>query len=121
MSPAPTSAPKLEVTSGETEISVDELNTIYQADKLAAHAALTDKVIKVTGLVDKVFVRDHLDIRYIVLKGTKKAGVWSVRCTFGKESVSALKRLSEGQGISVRGKYDGYGRNIIIKDCVLLS
>jgi len=102
-------------------MSVEELNSVYQADRLAAHAKLTGKILKVTGLVDKVFVRDHLEIRYIVLKGTAKPALWSVRCTFGRESVSALNRLTEGQTVMARGKYDGYGNNIIMKDCVLVS
>ena len=105
-------------TSDGILISVDELNTIFQADKVAAHAGLTEKALKITGLVDKVFVRDHIDIRYIILTGTKK-GVWSVRCTFGKESLSQLNRLNNGQTVTVHGKYDGYGKNILVKDCVL--
>jgi exonuclease VII large subunit len=46
--------------------------------------------------------------------------VWSIRCTFGQESSSKLTRLNEGQEVVVRGKYDGYGKNIIFKDCVLV-
>jgi exonuclease VII large subunit len=70
--------------------------------------------------VEKVFVREHLEIRYIVLTGTQKRMVWSIRCTFDKESSSKLTRLNEGQEVVVRGKYDGYGKNIIFKDCVLV-
>ena len=112
--------PKLEAASGEIKISVDELNSAYQADKLVANARLKDKVIRVTGLVDKIFVRDHLDIRYIVLTGAGRSTVWNIRCTFGKESVSLLSRLAEGQAATVQGKYDGYGNNIIMKECVLV-
>jgi ribosomal protein L37E len=112
---------KLEAPSGEIQVSVDELNSVYQANKQSANTKLTGKVLTVTGVVDKVFVRDHLDIRYIVLKGTERASVWSVRCTFGKESVSVLSRLSDRQPVAVRGKYDGYGKNIILKDCALVS
>ena len=71
--------------------------------------------------MDKVFVRDHLEIRYVILTGAGKSGVWNVRCMFGKESTSGLRRLDEGQTVSVRGKYDGYSKNIIMKDCVLVS
>ncbi len=112
---------KLESAAGGVAISVNDLNSLYQADKLTTHTKLTDKVIKVTGAVGKVFVRDHLDIRYIVLAGDKKAGPWSVRCSFDKESISQLNQLSKGQVVTVQGKYDGYGKNIILKDCVLVS
>ena len=111
---------KLEAASGEIQVSVDELNSVYQADKLAANARLKDKILRVTGLVDKIFVREHLDIRYIVLTGAKKATIWNVRCTFGKEMRTLLSRLAEGQAVAVRGKYDGYGNNIIMKDCALV-
>jgi len=119
--PTPALESKLEAPSGEIKLSVDELNLVYRADKLAANEKLTDKILTVTGVVDKIFVRDHLDIRYIVLTDAKKAAQWNVRCTFGVESISELSRLSEGQTVRVRGKYDGYGKNIILKDCVLVG
>jgi hypothetical protein len=31
-----------------------------------------------------------------------------------------MNRLSEGQTVKVQGTYDGYGKNIIIKDCNLI-
>jgi ribosomal protein L37E len=119
--PTPALEAKLEAASGEIELSVEELNSVYQANRLAANARLTDKILTVTGVVDKVFVRDHLDIRYVVLTNLKKKAQWNVRCTFGAESISELSRLSEGQTVRVQGKYDGYGKNIILKDCVLVG
>ena len=67
-----------------------------------------------------MFVRDHLDIRYIVLKGVDKSVIWSLRCTFSKESAPQLTRLNPGEVVMVRGKYDGYGKNIIMKECALV-
>jgi len=29
--------------------------------------------------------------------------------------------LNEGQMVTVRGKYDGYSKNIMLKECVLVS
>jgi hypothetical protein len=46
--------------------------------------------------------------------------MWSLRCTFDKDESSKLNRLSEGQAVAVRCKYDSYSKNIIFKDCVLL-
>ena len=70
--------------------------------------------------MDKVFVRDHLDIRYVILTGGDKVN-WKVRCNFGKDSVPGLTKLSAGQPVVVEGLYDGYGKNIIMKECVLRS
>jgi hypothetical protein len=66
-----------------------------------------------------VFIRDHIDVRYVVLTGARKKVVWPVRCTFNKESISQMSRLAVGQEVTLLGKYDSYGKNIIFKDCVL--
>ncbi|OGO45328.1 MAG: hypothetical protein A2Z05_00035 [Chloroflexi bacterium RBG_16_60_22] len=103
------------------EVTVDQLDAIYKANKVIAHEKFMGKTLLVEGTVAKVFVREHLEIRYIVLTGASGKVVWTVRCTFGKESVNQLNRLNEGQMVTVRGKYDGFSKNIILKDCVLVS
>jgi hypothetical protein len=118
--PVPAPAPALPVKR-EGSISVDELNDMYKADKQAAHNANKGKTLTVTGVLDKIFVREHLEIRYIVLGGTGNSNTWSVRASFKKENASGLTRLPEKQPVTVRGTYDGYGRNILLKDCVLLD
>jgi hypothetical protein len=70
--------------------------------------------------VNKVFIRDHIDVRYLVLTGARRV-IWSARCSFEKESVGPMSRLSEGQAVALRAKYDGYGKNIIFKNCELLA
>jgi len=82
---------------------------------------LTDKSLVIRGIVGKVFIRDHIDVRYIILNGRQKRLLWSVRCGFGSQSLPQLSRLNEGQAVAVRGKYDGYSKNIILKDCVLVN
>jgi hypothetical protein len=118
--PEPELPPELEITASGADTTVDVLNHYYQTDKAATHARLKDQTIKVSGLLEKVFIRDHLDIRYLVLTGEKKSGPWSVRCSFGKENVSQMNRLSKGDMVKIQGTYDGYGKNIILKDCVLV-
>jgi len=77
------------------------------------------KQMVVRGRVEKVFIRDHLDVRYIILTAVQKKVLWSVRCSFTKENIPEFSRLSEGQTVTVRGVYDGYSKNIILNDCVL--
>jgi hypothetical protein len=119
--PVPLPSMKLEEIRDGMEISVAQLDELYRAAKAQAHTNFTGKTIIVRGLVDKVFVREHLDIRYIVLTGDQKKVLWPVRCTFGREGSSQLTRLSEGQAVTVQGKYEGYGNNIILKECRLIS
>ena len=120
--PAPKPVPKLvpEPTTGAIAVTVDELNSAFNADKAAANAKLMNKILKVTGTVDKIFVKEHLDIQYIMLTSSGNRENWSVRCTFGREYGPHLTRLSPGQMETVQGKYAGYGRNIILKDCALV-
>ncbi len=118
--PEPVSELEPEPTSGIIAVTVDELNSSFNTDKAAANAKLMDKILKVTGSVDKVFVRDHLDIQYILLASAKAQGTRNIRCTFGREHSSQLTRLAAGETVTVQGKYDGYERNIILKDCSLV-
>jgi len=120
--PEPKPVPELEPepTTGAIAVTANELNSAFQADKAAANAKLTDKILKVTGTVDKIIVKDNLDIQYILLTSAEKQATWNIRCTFGREHGPQLTRLTEGQTVTVQGKYDGYERNIIMKDCVLV-
>lgn len=118
---AEAAAAKLEAGSGEVRISVDELNAVYQSDSKGANTRLRDRTLTITGRVEKVFVREHLDIRYVMLTGNGRPVVWKVRCVFTKEGASRLNQLAEGERVAVRGKYDGYSKNIIFKDCVLVG
>jgi hypothetical protein len=81
---------------------------------------MKDKTLVVKGIVNKVFIRDHIDVRYLILTGARKV-IWSARCSFEKESVADMSRLSEGQAVALRGKYEGYGKNIIFKECTLVA
>jgi hypothetical protein len=119
--PSPVVAPKLETLTDSASITVDQLDALFRENKVAAHASLADKTINIRGVVEKVFIRDHIEVRYIVLRGSQRKLLWPVRCTFGKEVVSDMYRLKEGQEATIRGKYDGYGKNIIFKECVLVS
>ena len=111
--------PDLNTVADGSLLTVDQLDGLYKADRLAAHARLANKTILVKGFVEKVFIRDHIDVRYIMLTGVNKKVVWPVRCTFDKENMSRMERLVEGQEVTMRGKYDSYSKNIIFKDCVL--
>lgn len=117
--PADAPAPSLENIGNGTKLTVDQLNELFAGDRKAAGAALQGKSIIVRGQVSKVFVRDHIDVRYIILESLTKKGSWSVRCVFDKSAVPQLIRLNEGNEVTVRGYYDGFSKNVILKDCEL--
>lgn len=118
--PANVPAPPLESIRNGTELTVDQLNELFSGDSRSTGNALQGKAIVVRGQVAKVFVRDHIDVRYIILEGIAKKGSWSVRCVFDKSAVPQLIRLDEGRQVAVRGLYDGFSKNVILKDCQLV-
>ena len=119
--PEVTAVSELEpVANGVIEVSVEELNSAYQSDRVVADAKFASQVLRVSGVVHKAVVRDHLEIRYVILTGAERKGAWSVRCTFDKGHSSEVKRLIPGQAVAVQGTYDGYERHILMRDCVLV-
>jgi hypothetical protein len=101
------------------EITADQLDALFRTDKSAVHSKLSGKTIIIRGIVEKVFIREHLEIRYIMVTGSSKKLTWSIRCQFNKEDSQKAARLNEGQEVRLRAKYDSYSKNIIFKDCVL--
>ncbi len=120
--PEPEPAPELkpEPTSGLIEATVEQLSAAYDADKAAADAKLIGKTLKVTGVMDKVFVKDYLNIYYVLLAGTGKSDARKIRCTFDSKRGAQLRQVTEGGAATVQGEYAGYERNIILKSCVLV-
>jgi len=110
-----------ESASGAIVITVAQLNSMYNADRAAANAKLANKILKITGVVEKVVVREHLGIQYMLLANSGSQRQWNVRCTFDEKHGSALKKLTSGEMATVQGEYAGYERNIILKNCVLTN
>jgi hypothetical protein len=113
------SSVKMEDIKEGLEISTDDLDALFKADKSGTNNRMTGKTIVLKGVVEKVFIREHLDIRYIMLTGKRKLS-WSDRCTFNPDDAAKANRLNEGDEVMVRAKYDGYGKNIIFKDCQII-
>jgi hypothetical protein len=113
--------PSLESIVEGTLLYVDQLDALYRTDRGGIHTRLTGKMISVKGIVEKVVIRDHLDVRYLLLKGAGKTNTWNVRCSFEREHNSEMGRLSEGQSVTVKGFYDGASKNILFKNCALLG
>jgi hypothetical protein len=114
------SIPGLNTIQNGIQLSVDQVDALFRADSIAANEAFKEKTIIIKGIVNKVFIRDHLDIRYMVLTGARRVA-WSARCQFDKEASGPIGRLTEGQAVALKGKYEGYGKNIIFKECVLVA
>lgn len=117
--PIKVSVPGLDDIKDGIELTVDQLNELFRQDRSGVNTRLKEKVVVVKGVISKVFIRDHIDVRYLVLEGKAK-GTWSARCSFNKENVAEMSRLNEGDEVALRGKYDSYSKNILFKDCTIV-
>ncbi len=118
--PPPMPRRELDLTSDVIEATVEELNSAVQGDMAAADAQLRNKTLKVTGVIEKVVVKEIFDTQYVMLASPNRSDPWNVRCTFAKKDGPMLSGLPEGQTATIQGEYDGYQKNIILKDCVLV-
>jgi len=109
-----------EPTPVAMELNVEELFSAYEADGVAADAKFANKLLKVTGVVAMIDVKEMLDTHYIRLTGAERNLLQSVRCLFDKKHAEVLNRLTIGQTVTVQGKYDGSIIEIRMIDCVLV-
>ena len=118
--PAPPPEVKAAPPAADLQLTVAELLSAYEADGVAADARFTNKILKITGVVDKINVKDSLNIYSITLNSPKKTTLLQgVRCVFDKTYGNALNQLSSGQTVTVQGKYTGSVIDISIRDCIL--
>jgi hypothetical protein len=104
------------------ELTVDELLSAYEyeVEGVAADAKFTNKILKITGIANRIEIKDALDISYINLSGAGTNALQSVRCVFDKRYRPELNQLTRGQTVTVQGKYDGSIIDISLRDCMLV-
>ncbi len=120
----PASPPEVihEPSPADMELTVDELLLAYETDGTAADARFGNKFLKITGIIDKINVKDALNIYSITLNSPRKRLLLSgVRCVFDRNYGHALNKLSMGQTVTVQGKYTGSMIDISLRDCFLAS
>lgn len=108
-----------EPMSAEIEVTAEELASAYETDEETADARFGNKILKVTGLVNRIEVKDTLDIHYITLSDEKNL-LQSVRCMFDKGHEGELNQLTKGQRVTVQGKFDGSIVQLRMRHCVLV-
>jgi hypothetical protein len=91
----------------EMELTVDELLATYAADDAAADERFVNRVIRLTGVVSSIDVKNVLDINSIRLTGSNGDQLQSVQCMFDKKYSAELAQLEIGQTATVQGRYNG--------------
>ena len=102
------------------ELTVDELLSAYATDEAAADAKLANKLLRVTGVVAMIDVKEMLDTHNIRLTTAERNLLRSVRCVFDKKQAPVLQELAIGQTVTVQGIYNGSIIEIRMLDCVLV-
>ena len=105
----------------DLELTVDELFGAYEEDQLAADDKFADKIMRVSGSVASIDLKDILDTYYIRLTGTDDDILESVQCMFDKKHGDLLRQLEKGQAIAVQGRYNGSVIAVRIMDCFLVG
>ena len=112
--------PVAEPEPAAIELTVEELLSAYAMEGVAADAKFANKILKVTGVVDRIEVKDTLNIYYINLTSAETNLLQHVRCVFDRKYGVELNKLTRGQTATVQGKYDGSIIDISMRDCVLV-
>ena len=111
---------KLEPELVAMELTVEELLSAYATDEVAADTKFANKLLRVTGVVAMIDVKDMLDTHYIRLTRAERNLLQSVRCMFDKKHAPVLQQLVIGQTVTVQGIYNGSIIEIRMMDCVLV-
>ena len=109
-----------ELEPAAMELTVEELLSAYETDEAAADEKFVNNVLRVTGAVAVIDIKDKLETHYIRLTGAEGDLLQSVQCVFNKKHAPALGQLEKGQTVTVQGTYNGSMIAIRMIDCVLV-
>ena len=115
---------KKNIVSGKPELvlTVDKLISTYENEGPEADAKFSNKILRVTGIISRIDVREAQALFSLTLEAEKSSPLrQSVRCIFSREHGNELQQLVKSQTVTVQGKYDGSIINISMRDCFLVK
>jgi hypothetical protein len=123
--PEPATEPELAVepepAQPALEVAVEELFRAFATDETAAGERFGDKLLQLTGIVNRIEIQEYLELDYINLSDAENNQLEHVRCFFDKTHLSELEQLVKGQKVTVRGTFVGSIVSMHLRDCVLVS
>jgi len=117
----PAIEPAAETVDAAITLTVSGLVSEYESDVQAAEAKFSNRVLRLTGIIERVEVKQNLSVNYLVLTADDKVIFQGVRCNFGMQYSSEIGRLNVGQTVTVQGRYDGSIINMSLRDCTLIN
>jgi hypothetical protein len=107
--------------SGVIPITIGELSEACEVDSEAAEVRFAGSILQITAEVERIPEVESSEKPCIILTSSERPTAMNVLCIFDKQHEAAISRLSEGQLITVQGRYDGCVMNILVNDCVLID
>jgi hypothetical protein len=102
-------------------ITIEELSGACEADSEAAEVRFAGSILQITAEVERIPEVESSEKPCIILTTSERPAAMNVLCIFDKQHEAAIDRLSEGQLVTVQGRYDGCVMNILVNDCVLVD
>ena len=102
-------------------ITIEELNEVCKADSEAAEARFAGSILQITAEVGRIPPVESSEKPCLILISSEKPTAMNILCVFDKQHEAAINKLSEGQLVTVQGRYDGCVMNILVNDCVLID
>jgi hypothetical protein len=106
---------------GILNITIKELSEACDADSEAAEARFAGSILQITAEVGRIPVVESSENPCIILISSEEPTAMNVLCIFDKRHEEEINRLSEGQLVTVQGRYDGCVMNVLVNDCVLIN
>ncbi|MEZ4776701.1 MAG: hypothetical protein R3D00_26230 [Bacteroidia bacterium] len=96
-------------------LTVDELFTAFNSDEAAANEKFLNKIVEVNGMIGEK--SDSPEGVTVILNATGE--MFGVSCGFVGDDAAALRNLSAGEEITVRGICTGFLTDVNLTRCVL--
>lgn len=106
---------------GILNINIKDLSEACEADSEAAEARFAGSILQITAEVGRIPVVESSENPCIILISSEEPTAMNVLCIFDKRYEEEVNRLSEGQLVTVQGRYDGCVMNVLVNDCVLID
>lgn len=102
-------------------ITVQELNEVCEADSEAVEAMFAGSTLQITAKIGRIPSMESGEKPCLILISSEKPTAMNILCIFDKQHEAAISKLSEGQMVTLQGRYDGCVMNILVNDCILID
>ncbi|WP_299601558.1 hypothetical protein [uncultured Aquimarina sp.] len=104
-------------TEPELHLSSTSLVASFSTDEQSANDSYKNKILEVTGSIKEISYLNNRST--LILEGNTKTS--SIICDIQPNHKMKLKKLREGDTITIKGVCKGYLKDVILLNCVLTN